>query len=147
MGYLLNRPAFFIRERAQELLKPLGLIPPHFGVMATLASEGPQTQRALGKMLRVDPTTMVWIIDHLEKAGFVRRGMHPEDRRAHLVQLSPAGKSIHQQAAKRLDKLDEEFLAPLSKAEQAVLRRLLIKLFQNVVTQSVSPAQFKKDAE
>jgi DNA-binding MarR family transcriptional regulator len=147
IGYLLNRPAFYIRERAQELLKPLGLIPPHVGVMATLASEGPQTQRALGKMLRVDPTTMVWIIDHLEKAGFVRRGAHPEDRRAHLVELSPAGKSIYQQAAKRLDQLDDEFLAPLSKTERDLLRRLLIKLFQSVTTQTVSPAHFKKGTE
>ncbi len=144
MGYLLNRPALLIRERAQEILAPLGLLPPHFGVMATLYSEGPQTQRALGKLLRVDPTTMVWLIDHLEKDGLVRRGKHPEDRRAHLVELSALGKTAYQRAAKRLDQLDQEFLAPLSKSERDHLRHLLTKLFQNVPTQSVSPKLFHR---
>jgi len=144
MGYLLNRPALYIREKAQEILKPLRLLPPHFGVLATLHSEGPQTQRALGALLRVDPTTMVWIIDHLEKAGLVHRGPHPQDRRAHLVELSPAGKVAHQKATKLLDQLDEEFLAPLSKVERDELRRLLTKLFRNAPTLSVSPKLFNK---
>jgi len=147
IGYLLNRPAYLFRERAQELLKPLGLIPPHFGVMATLESEGPQTQRSLGKLLRVDPTTMVWIIDHLEKAGFVRRGRHPQDRRAHLVELSPSGKAAYERASKRLCQLEEDFLAPLTKRERDDLRRLLTKLFQIVPTQTVSPKMFKKGHE
>ena len=144
IGYLLNRPAYLFREKAGEILKPMGLIPPHFGVMATLESEGPQTQRALGALLRVDPTTMVWIIDHLEKAGFVRRGRHPQDRRAHLVELSPSGKAAYERASKRLCQLEEDFLSPLSKSERESLRRLLTKLFQIVPTQTVSPTMFKK---
>jgi DNA-binding MarR family transcriptional regulator len=144
IGYLLKRPALQIRQMAQAALKPLGLIPPHYGVMATLASEGPQTQRALGERLKVDPTTMVWLIDHLEKRGFVRRGTHPQDRRAHLVELSPAGRTAFQRAARRLDRLDREFLAPLSKAEQESLRRLLRKLLQNVATQKISPGMFEE---
>jgi DNA-binding MarR family transcriptional regulator len=147
VGYLLNRPALLIRERAQNLLKAFGLIPPHFAVMATLESEGPLTQRALGKLLRVDPTTMVWIIDHLEKGGFVRRGKHPQDRRAYLVELSASGKSTYERASKQLDQLDEEFLAPLSKTEREDLRRLLTKLFQNVTTQTVSPHLFERRAK
>jgi DNA-binding MarR family transcriptional regulator len=144
IGYLLNRPALQIRQMAQAVLKPFGLIPPHFGVMATLASEGPQTQRALGGLLKVDPTTMVWLIDHLEKAGFVRRGTHPDDRRAHLVELSSAGKAAYQRASKRLDQLDEEFLAPLSKSERNDLRRLLRKLLQNVPTQKIPSKMFEE---
>ena len=73
IGYLLNRPALQIRRMAEAALKPLGLVPPHMAVISTLASEGPQTQRALGAWLKVDPATMVWLIDHLEKKGLVRR--------------------------------------------------------------------------
>ena len=143
IGYLLNRPAYLFREKAQEILKPLGLVPPHFGVLATLSSEGSQTQRALGSLLRVDPTTMVWIIDHLEKAGLVQRGRHPKDRRAHLVELSPAGRKVYERASKHLGELEEEFLAPLTKTERVELRRLLTKLFQKIPTQRVSIEHFK----
>ena len=146
-GYLLNRPAFLFRKKAQDILKPMGLIPPHFAVIATLQSEGPQTQRALGALLRVDPTTMVWIIDHLEKAGLVRRGRHPKDRRAHLVELSAAGKAAFERASTRLRAMEEDFLAPLTKSERDELKRLLTKLFQKVQTLSVTPTQFKKGHE
>lgn len=147
LGYLLNRPALMIRERAQNILAPFGLVPPHFGVLATLSSEGPKTQTDLGQLLRVDPTTMVWLIDHLEKDGLVRRGRHPKDRRAYLVEMSALGKTTYQRATKRLDQLDEDFLSPLSKREREDLRRLLTKLFQNVTTQSVSPKFFERRAK
>ena len=147
MGYLLNRPAHLWRERVQDVLAPFGLLPPHFGVMATLDSEGPQTQRALGELLRVDPTTMVWIIDHLEKAGIVRRGKHPKDRRAHLVELSASGKGTFRKAVKCLDQLEAEFLSHLTKSECEELRRLLTKLFQNIPTQKVSPKLFHRGAK
>jgi len=111
VGYLLNRIALQVRQMAQEALKPLGLIPPHMAVLATLLSEGPQTQRAMGTLLKIDPTTMVWLIDDLEKKGLVRRGKHPNDRRAHLVELAPAGKTAFDRAAKRLSVLENHFLA------------------------------------
>jgi len=86
---------------------------------------------------------MVWLIDDLEKKGFVRRGEHPKDRRAHLVELAPSGKAVFHKAAKRLDQLEEEFLAPLSKSEGEDLRRLLRKLLQNVPTQGIPPKMFE----
>jgi DNA-binding MarR family transcriptional regulator len=147
IGYLLNRPALQIRQMAQTALKPFGLIPPHVGVISTLYSEGPMTQRALGKLLRVDPTTMVWLIDHLEKKGLVRRGEHPQDRRAHLVELAPAGKKVFHQAAKRLDELEDEFLAPLSKSERETLKRLLAKLFRSITTTEIPPNLFREGDE
>ena len=147
IGYLLNRPALHIRERAHEILKPLGLIPPHFGVMSTLESEGPQTQRALGNLLRVDPTTMVWLIDHLEKTALVRRGKHPKDRRAYLVELSPTGQATYHKASKLLEAMDEEFLASLSKSEREDLRRLLTKLFKNIQSQGIPKNMFRNAHE
>jgi DNA-binding MarR family transcriptional regulator len=144
IGYLLNRTALQIRQRAQETLKPLGLIPPHMAVISTLVSEGAQTQRALGKFLKIDPTTMVWLIDALEKKGFVRRGVHPQDRRAHLVELSSKGKTVLQQAGRRLDALEEHFLAPLSRNERDQLRRILTKLYWHVPTQGIPVKLFDK---
>jgi DNA-binding MarR family transcriptional regulator len=145
IGYLLNRPAFQIRRMAQAALDPLGLIPPHMGVLSTLASEGPQTQRRMGERLRIDPTTMVWLVDVLEKKSLVRREEHPEDRRAHLVKLTRAGVALLGRARQRLERMEEEFLAPLSQAERAQLRRLLTKLFKSVTTQSIPPRIFKKE--
>jgi DNA-binding MarR family transcriptional regulator len=129
---------------AEAALEPLGLIPPHIAVLSTLHSEGSQTQRALGTVLKIDPTTMVWLIDGLEKKGLVRRGKHPQDRRAHLVELSHEGKAAFQRAARRIDRLEDDFLEPLSKKEQDDLKRLLVKLCQSVPVQGIGPKFFEK---
>ena len=144
IGYLLNRTALQIREMVQEVLKPFGIVPPHLGVLTTLATEGPQTQRALGATLRIDPTTMVWLIDALEKKGWVRRQEHPEDRRAHLVTLSPRGEATFHETAREMDRIEKQFLATLSHKEQDDLRRLLTKLFASVSTGKISPTLFKE---
>jgi DNA-binding MarR family transcriptional regulator len=146
MGFLLNRTAVQMRLGAQEILKPLKLSPPHFGVMATLQSEGPLTQKAIGMRLKIDPTTMVWLVDDLEKLELVQRGAHPKDRRAYLVNMTPAGHSAFRQASAKMERLEEEFLSPLSKSERTHLRRLLIKLFRSVSTVGIAPHFFKKDA-
>jgi len=137
IGYLLNRPAAMIRAKATHILKPLHLIPPHFAVMAILKEKGSLTQRALGDALKVDPATMVWLIDHLEKRAVVRRRAHPKDRRAHWVTLTRHGHSVFAQAERRLDRVEREFLFPLSKRESQTLGKLLSKLFRDVPVQTV----------
>jgi DNA-binding MarR family transcriptional regulator len=143
IGYLLNRPAVMIRRRAEKILEPLGIIPPHMGVISILRGEGPITQRALGEHLKIDPTSMVWLIDALEKKGYVRRVPHPEDRRAHLIKLTPAGESLFHKAGKELDQLEKEFLSPLTHAEQDQLKHLLTKLFKSVRTHGIPKDMFK----
>jgi len=142
IGYLLNRPALEIRQKVEAALKPLHIIPPHMGVLSTLQSNGPQTQRSLGMMLKVDPTTMVWLIDGLEKKGLVRRGEHPKDRRAHLVELSTEGKAVYRRAGDLISRVENEFLAPLTKDEQQHLKQLLTKLFKSVPMQAIPPKFF-----
>ena len=141
IGFLLNRTALQTRQQAQAALEPLGLIPPQVAVLSALESEGPQTQRALGALLKIDPTTMVWLIDGLERKNLVQRDAHPKDRRAYLVRSTPAGRALYQRAWRRLDQLQEQFLAPLSGTEREELRRLLLKLFRHVPTQGI-PSKF-----
>lgn len=55
-----------------------------------LAAE-PLTLRALAAELSADPPYVTLMIDDLEQRGLVERNPHPEDRRAKLVSLTPAG--------------------------------------------------------
>ncbi len=56
-----------------------------------LLSGGPRTQRDLAEALGVTPRNITGLVDALVADGFVARATHPEDRRAHLVSLSPTG--------------------------------------------------------
>ncbi|MCV9999437.1 MarR family transcriptional regulator [Pararhizobium sp. YC-54] len=52
------------------------------------------TQRELADVLKVTPRNVTTLIDGLEKTGFVKRRDHPNDRRAILLDLTPAGIEI-----------------------------------------------------
>src|SRR4029077_15306939 len=107
MGFLLNRPAFHLHDITRNALQPLGLIPPDLGILSNLDSSGPQSQRDLGHRLKIDRTTMVGRIDELEERGLVERESDPDDRRAYLINLRPAGKKALAQSMRLIHEIDE----------------------------------------
>src|SRR5690242_4959786 len=80
-GFLLSWNGHRISQLFEEALRPLGLRPPHFGVMTLIAAEPGSTQHELGERSMTDPSSMVGLIDELEERGFAERKPHPQDRR------------------------------------------------------------------
>jgi DNA-binding MarR family transcriptional regulator len=126
-GALLNRAAQRVQERFESGLEPLGIRPKHYGVLALLEN-GPLTQIEIGRGLWVDRTTMVALIDDLERLGLVERERHPEDRRAYAITLTDRGREMLSQATGVVAATQEECFAALSRTEQEQLRALLAKL-------------------
>jgi DNA-binding MarR family transcriptional regulator len=88
---------------------------------------GPQTLRALAELLAADPPYVTLMVDDLEERGLVQRLPHPEDRRAKLVELTPAGRA----AAARADAILDEppaGLRDIPAEDLAVLLRVLERL-------------------
>lgn len=100
------------------------------GILTLVTEREPMTQKALGDMLRIDRTTMVTLIDDLERKGFVIRQRHPRDRRAFLVCPTESGRTAKIEAVAILDEQQRCFLAPLTAAEQQQLGALLKRLQQ-----------------
>ncbi len=123
--YLAHRAA---RARANRALQSLGLDLRGLGVLSVLAEHGPLSQRRLSQALELDKSSMVLLVDALERGGLVVRARHPRDRRAYAVQLTPAGRERLAQAAERAAAALEALLAPLSPAEREQLDSLLTKL-------------------
>ena len=109
-------------------LTPLGLRPPHFGVMQLIDAEPGLAQQQLVQRSMIDPSSMVAVIDELEEMGLAERRRHPEDRRKHAVYLTQSGKRTLQRAREVAVKLTQEVFAPLKADELETLRLLLRKL-------------------
>jgi DNA-binding MarR family transcriptional regulator len=124
---LLSRAAQKMRESFESRVAHLGLRSKHYGVLALL-EDGPQTQVEIGRGLWVDRTTMVLLIDDLERQGLVGRERHPGDRRAYAVTLTAAGREVLREATEVVDATEAEFFATLTAPEREQLRTLLGKL-------------------
>jgi DNA-binding MarR family transcriptional regulator len=132
LGAVLAWAAENAQEVADRALEPLGLTVKHFGVMTFLRYEteregerGSLSQQAIGERLRIDRTTMVSLIDELERAGYVKRDRNPGDRRAYVITLTPAGKRAQARAEQAVDAHAHEFFGRLSESEREQLHRLL----------------------
>ena len=81
-----------------------GLTYTRLRLLEALHCGGPAIMRELGVELGVSPRNMTAMVDALEDARLVVRRPHPTDRRATLVELSPAGVLEAEQAlVPRLD--------------------------------------------
>ncbi|MDH6227792.1 MarR family winged helix-turn-helix transcriptional regulator [Streptomyces sp. MJP52] len=92
----------------------------------------PMRMRDLSDMLGVAARTATSVVDALERDGLVVRLPHPTDRRAHLLALTDAGRTCHQEA----EDMDREALrtatGALDDEDRAVLRGLLTRIRDTV---------------
>jgi DNA-binding MarR family transcriptional regulator len=77
------------RMLRREMPSPLGQS--SLSTLATLAAEGPLRVGDLAAREGVRPPTMTKIVGNLEEHRLVERLADPVDRRAGLIQLTPAG--------------------------------------------------------
>jgi DNA-binding MarR family transcriptional regulator len=93
-------------------------------VLLTFARSGRLPMRVMGERLQLHPTSVTNIVDRLQADGLVRRVPHPTDRRATLVEITPAGTAVLEDATKSVTDIGFG-LAGLSTEEQDRLTELL----------------------
>ena len=72
------------------------------------------------------------LLNDIEAHGWADRRRDPEDRRRHVVDITPAGLAALERADAALDGLEDDVLAPLSAEERETLRDLLARVLQPV---------------
>jgi MarR family transcriptional regulator for hemolysin len=72
-----------------ERLRDLPLQRYYYSLVVIEAYGGNINQTALGEELYLDKASVVRMLDYLEDEDCIRRVQNPQDRRAHLLELSP----------------------------------------------------------
>jgi DNA-binding MarR family transcriptional regulator len=72
-------------------LQSIGLTPALFAVLNYLQTHEGAIQQQIGSAMGIDPSTMVSLVDQLERAGLAKRRPQPQDRRAREVLITPKG--------------------------------------------------------
>jgi len=122
MGLLsqLNRVVY---RRASEDL--LGIKLKQLITLEILARNEGCLQQELGASLMVDQNNCVLLLNELDDHGFVERQRDPQDRRRHIVAITPAGVKALKKAEAKLEALEGEVLVNLDPTEREQLRDLL----------------------
>jgi DNA-binding MarR family transcriptional regulator len=116
-------------------LKTIGLTPALFAVLSFLLARDAAIQQEIGAAIGIDPSTMVALIDELERAGLAQRRPHPKDRRAREVVITPNGRRAVERGRALAREVEDDVLQGLASAERRRLLTLLRKALSSAPPQ------------
>ena len=126
--------------RFAQKLGPLGLSPPHVGMLRAISESAGMSQQQLATLLGLHASRLVALVDELESRGLAERRESPDDRRTHALALTDEGKKALSAALRIGAKHQDELCAALDDGEREQLTRLLEKIAeQQGLTPGVHP--------
>ena len=130
VGQLFFRLWRATHTQTAAALQTIGLTPALFAVLNYLRAHEGAIQQQIGSAMGIDPSTMVALVDELERAGLAKRRPLPHDRRAREVLITPKGRRALQRGRELAGEVEDDVLRGLSTAERRQLAGLLRKAWE-----------------
>jgi len=129
LGLLLFIPYRFMESAVMAALKSAGhdLSLSQARVFQRISPEGSRPAE-LAEAAQISKQTLSSIVDQLERAGYVRRLLDPQDARARLVTITTRGQELIEASAPVVRDIEAAWEAHLGKARTGQLRATLAKL-------------------
>ena len=130
IGLMLFIPYRALEQRVYERLAEEGFGDVTVAQGRVFSRIGPQGSRIvdLAEQAQVTKQTAGFLVEQLEKAGYVVRTSHPTDRRAQLIKVAPRGEAAVKVGAAAIREIEAEWTAHLGPRDMQHLRRILTHL-------------------
>jgi DNA-binding MarR family transcriptional regulator len=136
LAVLMAKLSKTVYRKAEEAVP--GMSVKDYMALSNLDDRGVPQQR-LAESLHMDENNLVLLLNGLEAAGSIARRRDPDDRRRHIVEITPHGKKVLERGERGMAKLEEELLAGLSASERATLKQLVLRILQNQAAPARQP--------
>jgi DNA-binding MarR family transcriptional regulator len=93
-----------------------------------LVRRGSMTLNDLAAYLYLDKSTASRVVDALERKGYVARTPHPKDRRAVLLEATPAGRELESKIRESILAEERQLLADFAPEVRQAMTQLLRRL-------------------
>ena len=131
VGYHLRMAQVMAFRDFDRELSDLDITPAVFGVLEILRRNKGLTQSRLALAIGLDRSSLVPLLDKLQKRNVVEREASTKDRRSNHLHLTANGEQLLVEAERRVMLHEKRILARLTKSERQQLINLLMKLAKN----------------
>ncbi|MGI5171779.1 MarR family winged helix-turn-helix transcriptional regulator [Spirillospora sp. CA-253888] len=96
-----------------------------YAVLHELDESPVRSQSALARAIGADKTRIIGVLDGLQQRGLLRREPDPDDRRIHLLSLTPEGRRLRDRVQTAIQTRENRLLARLPEDERRAFLRAL----------------------
>lgn len=129
--FITNKVAKKMADKMNERLVLVGSTRVQWIVMYYLLKYGKMNQSDLGKKMDIKDSTVVRLIDRMEKEEFVERVKDAKDRRVTYVMLTGEGKKRIEELLPIGEEMSKVFSENISHEEFEIFNRVLDKMAEN----------------
>jgi len=125
---VMNKMIASLQHKLNPHFKALDIHETEFFVLFALDSNGPMTIQDIGAKINMTSGTMTYVIDKLEKKGYIKRVRCDEDRRRIYIELTESGIEFWKDIiVKHMKQMDDSF-SHMTEEEMLQLIELMKKV-------------------
>jgi DNA-binding MarR family transcriptional regulator len=129
VGFHLRQAQIAVFRDFVETMGSLEITPGLFAVLVLVDCNPGLKQTELARAVHLDRSTVVSVIDSLERRGLVARNPVENDRRSNALALTAAGAALLKQLKRRVGAHEKRLARHLDARERATLTTLLGRIF------------------
>jgi len=125
---VLSRAHKAITEMTNQFFQDQGLNPTEFAVLELLYHKGHQPLQQIGQKILLASGSITYVVDKLEKRGYIKRILCPNDRRVTYAQITEEGSAFMDRVFPMHEQQLHEIMSVLTDEEKEQAISLLKKL-------------------
>ena len=136
LAFWVFTAAHAIESSLNEELAPVGITIRQVQILGALAVHGEAVQSELADLLRIEPSSVVRLLDRMERDGWIARREDPADRRRRIVRPTEKAEPVWEQIMLYGGRVKQRALQGIPEADIDATRRTLLRMQQNLLGES-----------
>ena len=132
LGYRLRLAQILAYRNFEERITDHGATPRYLGLLGIVAANPGQPQNRLAEAVGLQKSSLVTILDRLEKDGILERRPVPEDRRAKGVWLTDHGEEVVAELSREALDHEDSLTRGISPEDRERLLDMLGQVIENL---------------
>jgi DNA-binding MarR family transcriptional regulator len=129
VGFHLRQAQIAVFRDFAATMGSLGISPGLFAVLVLIEGNAGLKQSELAKAVHLDRSSVVSVVDNLERRGLVERHAVANDRRSNALRLTASGVALLKKLKRRVADHERRLARDLDASERAQLVALLPRIF------------------
>ncbi len=132
IGCWVGQTTHAFEKTLNDRLAPHGITYRQWQVLGFLAMEFQLPQVQLAERMRIEPPTLVGILDRMERDGWIERSQSPIDRRKKIITATAAARPVWKKIVAVARDIRNEATRGLTEADLTELERILARVRNNL---------------